>query len=40
MDGILQERRNSSVLAMELGISLTNQSKCSLFIYIHQLHRH
>ena len=28
IDGLVQERRNSSVLAMELRLSCTNSSKC------------
>ena len=34
IDGLVQERRNSSELAMELHLSSTNPSKWSLFKYL------
>ena len=30
-DGLVQERRNSSALAMELRLSCTNPSVCAIF---------
>ena len=37
IDGLLQERRNSSALAMELRLSCTNPSICSSFIDMERL---
>ena len=37
IDGLVQERRNSSALAMELRLSCTNPSICSHTLYIREL---
>ena len=45
IDGLVQERRNSSAIAMELRLSCTNPSLCELHVQVKtynigRLHKH